>query len=55
MVEERAFPSYPASQVQRGKEGWVRINFMVGTDGRTYECTLEVVGDSGTSFTLVQH
>lgn len=46
-------PDYPASQVRRGKEGRVRINFMVGTDGAG-ERSLEIVGDVGTRFTLVQ-
>ena len=31
------FPNYPRGALRTLREGWVRVHFMVGTDGRPYE------------------
>lgn len=42
----RATPSYPLTALRNNKEGWVRLDFMVDTDGQPYEIVVtESVGD----------
>lgn len=42
----RATPSYPRIAVRNNKEGWVRLDFMVDTNGDPYEIVVtESVGD----------
>ena len=42
----RATPTYPLTAVRNNKEGWVRLDFMVDTDGQPYEIVVtESVGD----------
>ncbi len=38
-------PEYPPSELRRGNEAWVMLNFMVDTDGKSFEPT--VIGSSG--------
>lgn len=35
--KERVAPVYPRNAMRSGREGWVRMHFMVGADGRPYE------------------
>ena len=35
--KERVAPVYPRNALRSGREGWVRLHFMVGADGRPYE------------------
>jgi len=42
----RATPRYPRTALRQNKEGWVRLDFMVDTDGQPYEIVVtESVGD----------
>lgn len=42
----RAVPKYPRSALSRGREGWVRLHFMVDPNGKPYEITVtEWAGD----------
>ena len=42
----RATPKYPLTALRQNKEGWVRLDFMVDTDGQPYEIVVtESVGD----------
>ena len=39
-------PNYPRSAATQGKEGWVRLNFMVDTEGKAYEIAVtDSIGD----------
>lgn len=42
----RATPTYPAAALRKNREGWVRLDFMVDTNGEPYEIVVtESVGD----------
>lgn len=40
-VVDRENPSYPIAEAERGREGWVIVNYMIGPDGKIFESTVE--------------
>lgn len=42
---ERPHPKYPESEARGGNEGWVKLSFVIGTDGETKE--VNIVDSSG--------
>jgi TonB family protein len=41
LIERPGPPRYPPGELQRGREGWVRVSFIVGVDGKPSDVVVE--------------
>lgn len=48
IVVERKAPVYPRPELERGRQGWVQVNYVIGTDGRVVDPVIE--DSSGSRF-----